>query len=101
MLRRVNRGGLTTLLKELAHDYFLLINIASFILMGVNKASAIRNESRIPEKWFFVLSMAGGPSGVFLGMVIFHHKTRKACFGFIAALALAIYFFILLSLIGL
>jgi uncharacterized membrane protein YsdA (DUF1294 family) len=89
---------LTTFLKELAYDYLLLVNIASFVLMGVDKASAIRNESRIPEKWFFIISMAGGPFGVFLGMMIFHHKTRKTYFGFIVALTLIIYIFIVLVL---
>jgi uncharacterized membrane protein YsdA (DUF1294 family) len=98
MLRRIDRGELINFLKELAYDYLLLVNIASFILMGVDKASAIRNESRIPEEWFFTISMAGGPFGVFLGMMIFHHKTRKTYFGFIVALTLIIYTFIILVL---
>lgn len=91
---------MTAFLKELAYDYLLLVNLAGFILMGVDKASAIRNEPRIPEKWFFTVSMAGGPFGVFLGMIVFHHKTRKTCFGLIIALALVIYVFILLVLAG-
>lgn len=79
--RSVNDEELFTFLKKLVWDYLLLINVASFILMGVDKASAIRNGSRIPEKWFFTISMLGGPLGVFLGMLVFHHKTRKACLG--------------------
>lgn len=56
--------------KELVYDYLLLINSAGFILMGVDKVSAIRNESRIPEKWFFTISLMGGPFGVFLGIMV-------------------------------
>jgi len=51
---------LVALLKELAYDYFLLINIAGFILMSVDKASAIEGETRILKKWFFMISLIGG-----------------------------------------
>ncbi|MEM2613679.1 MAG: DUF1294 domain-containing protein [Nitrososphaerota archaeon] len=90
--------GLVALLKELAYDYFLLINIAGFILMGVDKASAIEGETRIPEKWFFTISLIGGPFGVFLGMLVFHHKTRKTYFGSIVTLTLILYAFVLMVL---
>ncbi|MBO3754782.1 MAG: DUF1294 domain-containing protein [Candidatus Brockarchaeota archaeon] len=86
--------------KELVYDYLLLINTAGFILMGVDKTSAIREGSRIPEKWFFAISSIGGPFGVFLGMLVFHHKTRKAYFGFIVTLTLILYAFILIVLTG-
>ncbi len=89
------------MLKELAYDYFLLVNAASFLLMGVDKLSAIRGESRIPEKWFFMISIAGGPFGVFLGMAVFHHKTRKTYFGLIVTLMLIAYVFVLIVLTGL
>jgi len=92
---------LVALLKELAYDYFLLVNIAGFILMGVDKASAIQGETRIPEKWFFTISLIGGPFGVFLGMLVFHHKTRKAYFGFIVTLTLMLYILVLIVLTGL
>ena len=78
-----------------------MINIASFILMGVDKLSVIRGESRIPEKWFFTISLAGGSFGVFLGMIIFHHKTKKTYFGFIVTLMLIAYVFVLIVLAGL
>jgi uncharacterized membrane protein YsdA (DUF1294 family) len=69
--------------------------------MGVDPLTALSLESRIPEKWFFTISMAGGPFGVFLGMVVFHHKTRKTYFGFTVTLMLMIYVFVLIVLIGL
>jgi uncharacterized membrane protein YsdA (DUF1294 family) len=69
--------------------------------MGVDKASAIRSESKILGRWFFTVSMAGGPSGAFLGMIVFHHKTRKAYFGFIVTLMLIVYVFVLIVLTGL
>ncbi len=86
------------LLKELALGYLLLVNVASFTLMGVDKLSAIQGDERIPEKRFFTLSLAGGPFGVFLGMLVFHHKTRKTYLGFIVTLTLILYAFILIVL---
>ena len=68
--------------------------------MGVDKASAVRGELRIPEKWFFTLSMIGGPFGVLLGMLVFHHKTKKTYFGLIVTLMLILYTFILIVLTG-
>jgi len=92
---------MAALLKDLAYDCFLLVNVASFLLMGIDKLSAVRGESRIPEKWFFTISMAGGAFGVFLGMIVFHHKTRKTYFGFIVTLMLIIHVFVLIVLTGL
>jgi len=45
--------------------------------------------------------MAGGAFGVFLGMIVFHHKTRKAYFGFIVTLMLIAYVSVLIVLTGL
>ncbi|MEM1548001.1 MAG: DUF1294 domain-containing protein [Thermoproteota archaeon] len=81
-------------------EYFLLVNIVGFILMSVDKASAIRSKSRIPEELFFKISLIGGPFGVFLGMLIFHHKTRKTYFWFIVTLTLILYAFVLIVLTG-
>ncbi|MEM2742203.1 MAG: DUF1294 domain-containing protein [Nitrososphaeria archaeon] len=92
---------MVVLLKELVYDYFLFVNIASLILMGVDKASAIEGETRIPEKWFFTISLIGGSFGVFLGMLVFHHKTRKAYFDFIVILTLILYILVLIVLTGL
>ncbi|MEM3105260.1 MAG: DUF1294 domain-containing protein [Candidatus Bathyarchaeia archaeon] len=55
----------------------------------------------MPEKWFFTISLIGGPFGVFLGMLVFHHKTRKAYFGFIVILTLILYILVLIVLTGL
>ena len=98
MFNLINGKELIGLIKELVWGYLLLVNISGFILTGVDKASAIRGESRIPEKWFFTISLIGGPFGVFLGMLVFHHKARKACFGFIVALTLMLYILVLIVL---
>lgn len=56
--------------------FLIGINLASFILMGVDKRKARRHEWRIPEKTLFLYALLGGSVGAILGMFCFHHKTK-------------------------
>ena len=60
--------------------YILGINIASFLLMGYDKYSAIKNNWRISENSLIGISLLGGSIGTLLGMFTFHHKTKKKRF---------------------
>lgn len=55
---------------------FLGINLAGMFLAATDKRRARKNRWRIPEKWFFLLSLAGGAPGVYAGLLLFRHKTR-------------------------
>ncbi len=57
--------------------YLILISIITFIVFGADKQRARKKEWRIPEKVLFFLAIIGGSVGAILGMLIFHHKTRK------------------------
>ncbi|MBR5248481.1 MAG: DUF1294 domain-containing protein [Lachnospiraceae bacterium] len=56
--------------------YIGIINLAGFILMGVDKKKAIRNAWRIPEARLFLYALLGGSPGCILGMYVFRHKTK-------------------------
>ncbi len=56
--------------------YIGIINLAGFILMGVDKKKAIRNAWRIPEARLFLCALLGGSLGCILGMYTFRHKTK-------------------------
>jgi len=64
--------------------YILIIliisNILAFILMGVDKKRAISQKYRISEKLLITLSIAFCAFGIYLGMILFHHKTKKMKF---------------------
>ncbi len=60
--------------------YIISINILSFLLFGIDKYKAIKNKYRIPEKVLLLISLFGGSIGSILGMIIFHHKTKKPLF---------------------
>ena len=56
--------------------YLVLINLAAFLLMGLDKRKAKKNLWRIPEKTLFLSAILGGSAGAIAGMYVFHHKTR-------------------------
>ena len=56
--------------------YLLLINLAGFAMMGIDKNRAKRGAWRIPEKTLFTCALLGGSLGTTLGMSTFRHKTR-------------------------
>ncbi len=56
--------------------YLIVINIVTFIVYGVDKSKARKNEWRISEKVLILLAVVGGSVGALLGMYAFHHKTQ-------------------------
>ncbi len=60
--------------------YLAVVNIALFILMGVDKVKAIKGSRRIPEATLFLLALIGGGLGGSFGMFSFRHKTRHLKF---------------------
>ena len=79
--------------------YLLLINAAAFAFMFADKQFAKHHRRRVPERVLLLLAAAGGGLGSLLGMVIFHHKTRKPKFYvlvplFLVLWAVGLYFFV-------
>ena len=70
--------------------WLVLVNLAAFVLMGVDKRRARRDQWRVPEKTLFLPVLLGGGLGGVLGMKKFRHKTRHWYFkyGFPALLVL-------------
>lgn len=56
--------------------YFIIINIAGFASMGIDKAKAKKHAWRIPEATLFSIAILGGSIGSILGMQVFRHKTK-------------------------
>lgn len=60
--------------------YLCVINAIAFLLYGLDKRKAKRHKWRVPEATLLGVAFLGGSIGAFLGMQVFHHKTRKAKF---------------------
>ena len=78
--------------------YLIGINLAGFIIMGVDKKRAIRGAWRISEASLFFTALIGGSLGCILGMQHFRHKTKHWYFkyGMPAILVVQVLLFILL-----
>ena len=61
---------------NLAVAVLLVMNVLSFSLMGADKRRARGGARRVPEKRLFLLALLGGAFGGWLGMYVFHHKTK-------------------------
>lgn len=75
--------------------WLAIVNIAAFLVFGLDKWKAKRKEKkesvrRIPEKTLFLLAILGGSAGALLGMRVFRHKTlhKRFRYGLPAILAL-------------
>ena len=60
--------------------YLLVINLAAFLMMGLDKLRAKHDRWRIPEKALFLSALLGGSLGSILGMQVFRHKTQHWSF---------------------
>ena len=69
-----------TLLQTIFLSYLVLANLITFTMYGIDKRRAIKNKWRIPEKTLLLAALFGGAMGALWGMILFHHKTKKAKF---------------------
>lgn len=63
-------------------SYIVLMNLAGFFIMGIDKQRARKRAFRIPEATLFMIAIIGGSIGSIVGMHVFRHKTRHWYFLF-------------------
>jgi len=69
--------------------YFVLfaaINVATFVLYGLDKLLAMTQSRRIPERTLQFTAFLAGSPGALLAMKVFRHKTSKSSFQFVLAI---------------
>ena len=60
--------------------YLLAINVAAFLVYGIDKLKAKHAKWRISEATLLLLAAVGGSIGAWLGMKVWHHKTLHTKF---------------------
>jgi uncharacterized membrane protein YsdA (DUF1294 family) len=60
--------------------YLCIINIITFVVWGVDKRRAVKEQRRVSENTLLYLSVAGGCIGGVIGMSVRRHKTIKGSF---------------------
>ena len=75
--------------------YLLAVNIASFLLYGIDKYKAKKGKWRVSEATLLMMAVIGGSIGAWAGMRLWHHKTMHKKFKYgiplIMQVALAVY----------
>ena len=56
------------------------LNILTFLIYGIDKFKAKHSKWRISEATLLLLAVAGGSVGAWLGMKVWHHKTKHKKF---------------------
>ena len=79
--------------------YLAIINIAAWILYGIDKKRAIQGKWRISERLLLCVTGMGGSLGAVLGMYLFRHKTRHWKFRILVPLFLVLHIVMLTALI--
>lgn len=70
--------------------YFLILNIITFFLYGIDKYKAKRGKWRISEAMLLAMAVIGGSVGAWTGMKVWHHKTMHKKFTIGVPLVLAL-----------
>ena len=60
--------------------YLLAVNIATFLLYGIDKYKAKKGKRRISEATLLMMAAIGGSIGAWAGMRLWHHKTMHKKF---------------------
>ena len=60
--------------------YLLAVNIATFLLYGIDKYKAKKGRWRISEATLLLMAVIGGSIGAWAGMRLWHHKTMHKKF---------------------
>ena len=68
----------------------LAVNIAGFALCAADKRAARLKKRRVSERALIAWALLFGAAGVYLAMLVFSHKTRKAKFSVLVPIALAV-----------
>ena len=67
-------------LRHIAFAYFVIVNLFTFIIYGLDKWKAKKSKWRFSEAMLLKLAIIGGSIGAWLGMKTWHHKTMHKKF---------------------
>jgi len=70
--------------------FFLLLNLLTFVLYGMDKARAVKNKQRLSERSLLFFTWALGGIGALFGMLSFKHKKKVLKFKISLAIGVVI-----------
>lgn len=79
-------------------ELLVIINIVAFAMYGIDKSKAKKKRWRISEASLLSVAFLGGAYGAWLGMRVFHHKTRHKKFQIFVPLAAVVWTAIIIKI---
>lgn len=79
--------------------YFVIVNIITFAMYGIDKKRAVKNQWRIPENTLLGAAFIGGSFGAFAGMQVFRHKTKHGMFRILVPAYMIVHIIIIVFLV--
>ena len=76
--------------------YLLIVNVLAFALYGLDKGKAKKKKFRIPERALLWMARLGGGFGSWIGIMLFHHKTKHTKFKIVVPLWTVIWLIVLI-----
>jgi uncharacterized membrane protein YsdA (DUF1294 family) len=87
------------MIEEILVWYFVIVNLAGFIIMRLDKKLAQNRKRRISEKSLWKTAIIGGACGMTIAMNVYRHKTKhnnfKWGFPFLSLIDLVLIYFII------
>ncbi|MDO4555076.1 MAG: DUF1294 domain-containing protein [Lachnospiraceae bacterium] len=65
---------------KIFYYYLIIVNLIAFFAYGLDKYKAKKQLWRIPEATLILLAIIGGSPGAWIGMYVWHHKTKHLKF---------------------
>lgn len=87
-------------MKVLLWIFIAVMNVLSYLLMGLDKRAAQDGRWRVPEKTLFLVTALFGGLGGVLGMHVFRHKTKHWYFRVFFPVLLIVQIAVLVMLFG-
>ncbi len=81
-------------------ELFIIVNIATFFLYGLDKLLASAQTRRVPERTLHFTAFFFGSPGALLAMNLFRHKTQKTSFQLMLAFLVLVQVIIAAALVS-
>jgi uncharacterized membrane protein YsdA (DUF1294 family) len=83
---------------KIMFSFVVGINLLGFLMMGFDKLKSKLGLWRIKERTLLVTALAFGSAGIYLGLLVFRHKTNHRQFTMILPVMLVIHISLVLWL---